>query len=170
MATNNITIKIDGLGKMQKDIANAVTGANGVYTKAMFQATAAVQSKARKNLYKGHGLQTGTLRRSIFTKVSALKGIIGVGEKYGPYVEYGTRPHTIRPKVKQALFFQSPNGTIGGQSKGGKLKTFGIYKVVHHPGTPEMPYMRPAAESSIGQINEIFKEAIQVVVRKAAGK
>jgi len=155
---SNIEIKVEGFKEMQDHINKAVSGANSTYTKAMFKATSTVQSAARKNLYVGHGLKRGTLRRSIFTKVSALKGIIGVGEKYGPYVEYGTRPHTILPTRRKALAFKD---------KGGKLI---FARSVRHPGTREIPFMRPAAEDSIGIINNIFREAIEVVVRKAAGK
>lgn len=153
---SNITITVEGLEQMKAHVDRAAKGSANIYRAAMFKATSAVQAKARRNLYKGHGLQTGTLRRSIFTKVEPLKGLIGVSEKYGPYVEFGTRPHTILPKNGKVLAFKGKNGKM-------------IFaRSVRHPGNREIPFMRPAATESIGTINNIFKEAIDTVVRIAA--
>lgn len=151
----NIRIEVEGLAEMQKHVNAGIKSAEKTYRSAMTKATSTVRTKARKNLYKGHGLKTGTLRRSIFTKVEPLKGIIGVSEKYGPYVEFGTKPHTILPRGK-ALRFKTKEGK------------WVFAKSVRHPGNREIPFMRPAAKDSVSDITQIFKEAIQIVTRRMA--
>lgn len=49
---------------------------------------------------------------------------------YAPYVEWGTRPHIIRPKNAQALWWPGAAHPV---------------KVVHHPGTPAHYVMSGAA-------------------------
>jgi len=71
-------------------------------------------------------------------------------------VEYGTSPHIIRPKNKEALAFPSSGGARSVRK--GKIRTNVKYggktintnavfaKVVHHPGTTAKPFFRPAYE------------------------
>lgn len=51
---------------------------------------------------------------------------------YGPYVEYGTRPHEIRAKDGGVLAWQGAEGPAFARS-------------VQHPGTTAHPFMAPAA-------------------------
>lgn len=48
---------------------------------------------------------------------------------YAAWVEYGTRPHIIRPNSKKALHWPGARHPVA---------------VVHHPGTRAQPYLRPA--------------------------
>jgi hypothetical protein len=57
-------------------------------------------------------------------------GIITVTAEHWAAVEYGTKPHIIRSGGDYSL-----RNRETGQSFG---------KVVHHPGTPAQPYIRPA--------------------------
>jgi hypothetical protein len=47
--------------------------------------------------------------------------------KYGEFVEFGTSPHIIRPKNKQALFWKGAEHPV---------------KLVNHPGTRPNPFIR----------------------------
>jgi len=87
--------------------------------------------------------KTTTLARSITHKIESKVAYVGSNVEYAPYVELGTRPHTIRPKEAKALHF-----TVGGKEV--------FAKVVRHPGTRAKPYLRPALEMSIPQIKRIF--------------
>lgn len=57
-------------------------------------------------------------------------GDLGAGIDYWATVEYGSRPHIIRSKGPWPLRNRETGQVFG--------------RVVHHPGTPEQPYMRPA--------------------------
>ncbi|GAA3027244.1 hypothetical protein [Streptosporangium longisporum] len=57
------------------------------------------------------------------------------GDPYPLYVEYGTRPHTIRPK--------KPGGTLHWVGADG---THHFAQEVHHPGTRAQPFIRPALD------------------------
>lgn len=57
--------------------------------------------------------------------------VIGTNLNYAQAVEFGSRPHHIRPKNAEALHFE-----VGGE------KVFATQ--VQHPGTPARPYMTPA--------------------------
>ena len=59
--------------------------------------------------------------------------------EYGKYVEFGTPPHVIKPKDKQALKFKS-----------GKKIIFS--KKVNHPGTRPNPFIRNTIQEKLGKI------------------
>ena len=72
-------------------------------------------------------VDTGRLRASIrieSRRLLSLRSVYTIGSdvSYADMVHNGTRPHTIRPRNKQALRFR-----IGGRVV--------FAKVVHHPGT-----------------------------------
>ena len=49
------------------------------------------EGNAKKNLYPGHGLDTGRLRNSISHAVDDEAAYIGTNVEYAPYVELGAR-------------------------------------------------------------------------------
>lgn len=55
---------------------------------------------------------------------------ITIKAKHWHYVEYGTQPHIIRPRVKRALWWPDAPHPVGR---------------VFHPGTRAQPFIRPAA-------------------------
>jgi hypothetical protein len=65
------------------------------------------------------------------------------------YLEYGTRPHDIRPRRRKALRFAAKGQPVRltGAPKKGSAVVFA--KVVRHPGTQPYPFMRPSAERAI---------------------
>jgi phage gpG-like protein len=74
-------------------------------------------------------VDTGHLSESItYEIVSWDEAIVGTDMDYAASVEFGSQPHTIRTRNAKVL-------TDG-------KKVFGT--VVHHPGTPAQPYLRPA--------------------------
>lgn len=109
--------------------------------------------------------QTGELRRSIkaFPTVRTEKGAQGSFGTTLPragFVEGGTEPHEIRPKVGE--------GTVGPMRKGQSRRNKGdigtrrialrwyvggdvrFARIVHHPGTTARPFMGPAAIKAEG--------------------
>ena len=82
---------------------------------------------------------------------------IGNDSPHAEYVEYGTLPHWIRPKNKQALSFPrtGSRGTTrnrGVFEYGGKKTTTKniVVKYVFHPGTAPVRYFGRAIQKVIG--------------------
>lgn len=63
--------------------------------------------------------------------------------EYAPAVEFGTPPHTIRPKTKKALAFK-----VGGQDV--------VVSQVKHPGTTAQPFMRPGMTAAKPKIRRLM--------------
>jgi hypothetical protein len=93
-----------------------------------------------------HGRPSGYLRSQIYWKLGADTVSLYVdvfspattpdGRPYGLFVEVGTRPHIIRSHGPYPL----RNARTG--------QVFG--RIVHHPGTPAQPHLRPALEDLRG--------------------
>ena len=73
-------------------------------------------------------VDTSFLRTSINSAVEDDKIVISMAE-YGKYIEFGTRPHIIRPVNGKALKFSIKGETI-------------FAKQVVHPGTLPNPFIR----------------------------
>lgn len=100
-------------------------------------------------MYSLTPVKTGALRASLFGRVvDQTKIEIGATALHGVYVEYGTRPHEIRPVRAKFLRFEI----------GGKV----IYtKLVRHPGTRAQPFVRPAAKLIRSLIPELMWREIK---------
>jgi hypothetical protein len=103
-------------------------------------------------------------------------GFINSG--YAAHVEYGTKPHIIRPRRKKVLFFASeyalaanrrqlsgtglaPRGKIrrrlSGSATNATVRRFGTLAFqyatfVKHPGTRAQPYLIPAASEALRRV------------------
>lgn len=107
-------------GRMSDDVARAVE-----------RTRIAVQNEARRRA----PVDTGRLRSSIVSRTEgggrSLGYVIGSNVNYAAAVEYGTAPHVIKPKHKQALFWPGAAHPVA---------------QVNHPGTRAQPFLRPAIE------------------------
>jgi hypothetical protein len=84
--------------------------------------------------------RTGNLGRSIHVgRVSATFAETVAEADYAGYVEFGTRPHDIRPTRKTALRFKNDQGEVV------------FAKLVHHPGTHAQPFMLPGAQRALAK-------------------
>jgi phage gpG-like protein len=87
--------------------------------------------------------RTGRLARSITRQLEKHKAIIGSNVDYAPVVELGSKPHLIQPNKAGALWWAGAKHPV---------------KVVRHPGTRPQPYLRPALEDSVKEIEKVFNE------------
>ena len=152
----NFSIKINGLDELIRN-ANKVGGDfPNRMRNAMTQSTTLIQNEARRTGQGRFKNQTGTLRRSIQKRVDgAERGVVFTDEKYAPYVEFGTRPHTITPKTGKMLAFKV----------GGKMV---FARKVNHPGSKPYPYMTPAFEESTPKVQDIYAKLGAEVVKELA--
>lgn len=87
--------------------------------------------------------KNGALQQSIrVASVSANSVVVGTDRKYAAFHQLGTKPYTIKPKVKRALFWPGAKHPV---------------KIVRHPGLPARPFfpfspsgrMMPAAQERV---------------------
>jgi HK97 gp10 family phage protein len=91
-------------------------------------------------------VDTDRLRSSItHKKVNDYLWRVGTNVGYAPHVEFGTSPHTIKPRSKQALAFVSDGQKV-------------VVKKVKHPGTKAQPFLLPAAEKNRARLIAEIKE------------
>lgn len=72
---------------------------------------------------------------------------------YAPYVEFGTKPHTILPKDKKALYWPGAAHPVG---------------KVNHPGTKPNQFMERIVAQSQEEINAQFGIALQQITAALA--
>lgn len=96
--------------------------------------------------------KTGHLQRSIRPgRVTDDFAIVEAKTPYAAAVEFGTKPHVIRPKNRKALAWAGPGGTrLSGRRRtnSGRL-TFAAK--VNHPGTRKQPYLIPGAKAAVSK-------------------
>lgn len=95
-------------------------------------------------------VKTGRLRNSIGIRVQGESVIIGpnmVEAPYAGYVEFGTRPHQIRPrKPGGSLVFKVGDKTV-------------FARVVNHPGTKAQPFVMEAFQAWVDSLGQMAAEA-----------
>lgn len=97
-------------------------------------------------------VRTGALRASITKNVRAGEAEVGPTMPYAVYVEYGTRPHVIRPVYARALRFKVEGEIV-------------FSMVVHHPGTRPQPFVRETASEVVMMlprlVEKVWMEAVE---------
>ena len=94
-------------------------------------------------------VDTGNLKSNTdWRKLRRLARRIFNNTDYALAVEFGTPPHTIRPKTKKALAFTL---TLSN----GQVKRV-IVKSVQHPGTPPQPFFRTGFTAAKAQIKRLL--------------
>lgn len=85
-----------------------------------------VAEEVEQDIKRNAPVDSGELVRSVRRRGS----IITISAPHWHFVEYGTRPHIIRPRTKQALWWPDAHHPV---------------RQVYHPGTQAQPFIRPAA-------------------------
>ena len=90
-------------------------------TPTLRNVTREIEADIKRNAPVDSGELVGSVRR---------RGtVITIDADHWHFVEYGTKPHIIRPRVKKALWWPDAHHPV---------------KKVYHPGTAAQPYIRPA--------------------------
>jgi hypothetical protein len=97
--------------------------------------------------------KTGHLGRSILPgPVSDTQAVIEVRTPYAAAVEFGSKPHVIRPKRASVLAWPSSES---GRRLSGRARTnagdMTFARKVNHPGTKAQPFMIPAAKEALAK-------------------
>ena len=106
-----------------------------------------IEARAKRNLSNNGSVKTGHLRRGITTDVGNMEVTVHTSNiKYAPGVEFGTKPHIIKPKNKKALYWKGASHPV---------------KSVRHPGSKAKPYLIPAFEKEKDTFINDLKEVIE---------
>lgn len=157
-------LRIEGLKDFKRDIEKAAREVDPLLKKAMVKSTALVKGTAKGIVIDKKIQNTGSLRRSIHDRIvmtGRLKGIVNVGERYGLFVEVGTRPHwpPVAPLEKWARLKLGKKG-IG----------YLIARKISRQGTKAQPFLMPALKRNLGKIEGIFDGVMKRIVKRMAGK
>ena len=100
--------------------------------------------------------RTGHLQQSIRVDLSNInegKAEIVADASYAPFVEFGTKPHVIKPKRRQTLRWATEEGYI-------------FAKLVRHPGSKPYPFFRKAIEEGLEEAKKEFVQAFLEKLRR----
>jgi len=132
------TCEIEGLEELERDWRDAQGALADGCTKGVKRGVTEGAAQARAShpyQDRSHALTDsiqGRLERSAArTAGGEASGVIVAGARHASFVEGGTAPHDIEAKGK-ALHWEGADGEH-------------FAKRVHHPGSPAMPFMGPAA-------------------------
>lgn len=146
----DLSVKIDGIDEFISDVRKAGVNADPLMRAALQNSASRTQTNIRQRAPH----RTGALQRSVLTAIKYPSAEVTVNEKYGRYIEEGTKAHTITPVNKKALFWK------------GALSP---YKSVRHPGTRAKPFFKPAVDATQDYIQEQFTKVTERLINIMAG-
>ena len=146
-----LTIQIPDLPAFLSDVNAANAQAQTLANSAIQNSVNYIQQKARDRAPH----KTGALQRSIMAFTEYPEGRVTVQERYGVYIELGTRAHVILPTAKKALYWKGAMHPV---------------RKVNHPGTPARPFFQPAVDESRDYVDKQFQQVIQIITDKMAGQ
>ena len=69
-----------------------------------------------------------------------------------PFLEFGTKPHVIRPRRASVLSW-TQGKRLSGRNRTGRGAGARVFaRVVHHPGTKAQPFLLPGAVEAVRQV------------------
>jgi len=143
-------IEIQGLPQLIGKLREAPSIAAPILQRAL----SASQATLAKHTVKGTvPWRTGFLTQSFRAEIST--GLLRwfPTASYAPYVEFGTKPHVILPKEKQALYWPGAQHPV---------------RKVNHPGTKANPFLERIISQSENEIDATFVKALEMITAKIA--
>jgi len=100
--------------------------------------------------------KTGLLQRRILPgAITNDHAIVKADTPYAAPVEFGSKPHIIRPKkAGGVLAWGGPRRLSGRLRTGAKPTNFARF--VHHPGSRAHPYLIPGAKKAAGGLKDLI--------------
>lgn len=131
----NVTMGLVGDKELQKQLKNICKEKVDKVKKETYTSALEVQKKAKDNLKSAKSWDTGHLANTILAEPSTDRSIVEIGPTapYGPYVEYGTKPH-----------FPPPDALEDWAKRHGFESAWPICIVIAKRGIPAKPYLLPA--------------------------
>jgi hypothetical protein len=148
-----IRVKVEGLTELIENMGATRTMVKPLIAGTLNQVATQIKYDARNIAPIAFGKLKGGISHTV--KKSSLEGIVWSKEKYGVFVERGTRPHfpPIEPlKRWSALKLGNPN------------LAWAVAKKIAREGTDAQPFMQPALDKNIFFMKKKFGELAQQLV------
>lgn len=164
---------LDGEAEFMRDVQAFTRDVQQGLETAVMHACQVGANEAKRGAFKD---QSGAMRKRIHWRMIASSLAEATGEfvspvEYSSFVEDGTKPHVIRPKMRGGSL-QGP--TRPGQSRRSdsdigthrvKLRWFEggqprFARMVNHPGTAPLPFMKPAHDAARAALRTKMNETI----------
>lgn len=133
--------------------ADAPARINAGMRGAIGRSTRFLRGLAYENINKDTGRTAGTIGSTLVGAGSSVSGHVGSNDRVARYLEYGTRPHVIRPRNARALRFVS----------GGRVV---FARAVNHPGTRPYRWLERSGEQggayAKGELSRVFTRVFGV--------
>jgi hypothetical protein len=145
-------VTIQGEDQLVTKLAQAPSIAAPILARAM----AAAQAILAKHTVKGVvPWRTGFLTQSFRAEMTAGMLRWFPTASYAPFVEFGTKPHTITARAKKALYWPGADHPV---------------RSVNHPGTKPNAFMERIIGVSQEEINTQFSTALQQITAAIAAQ
>ena len=144
------SIKIEGLSRLSKALRQSP---QTVITE-LSNAVKTSVNIIRPIMVSEAPIKSSRLRENIYASSNGLHGEVGPdlrATKYAYWVHEGTKPYTIKPKTKKALYWKGAMHPI---------------KIVHHPGIKPNRYVERTRNKINAPIRKIFENAITKIVKR----
>jgi hypothetical protein len=154
-----IDFKVSGVPELKRLLDQLALVAPAAARREVDIAALNIETRAKQNLTDEGAVDTGALRTSISSEVTTdSAGIYAVTvgtNQTGPFIEFGTSPHF--PPLEPIKEWCSRHGLP-------ESAAFPIARKIAAHGTPERPFMFPAAESERDQfISEVSASIAEAV-------
>jgi hypothetical protein len=143
-------VQIVGLDKLVANLQQAPAIAAPILQRALSASGAILAKHTVKGVVPW---RTGFLTQSFRAEVTSGMLRWFPTASYAPYVEFGTKPHTIVPKDKQALYWPGAKHPV---------------KSVNHPGTKPNQFMERIVTESQDEIDSQFVNALTQITEAIA--
>lgn len=170
--TDNFELKIENMDKLVGALNRYPFIAAPVLAKAMQDTGFVFQQNTLKN--DPVPWKTGNLLTSFRFRIGPGEARWFPRAKYAPFVEFGTKPHIIRPVRAKVLAWKRGGSAGYVTAASGRQyykKTQGTYVVaqeVRHPGTKPKPFMDAIVRKSADEITRLFGQAGDIITREIA--
>ena len=150
----SLTVEFKNPEEVQKFLLSQANGMKRVAEDAAVTLTFNAGRLAREHA-RDPGRKPRPITRRYFTSIfedvqkkgdGNVLGRIGSTDKKAPWFEFGTKPHVIKPRNAQALFWKGARHPV---------------KLVFHPGTPPYKVLAGAAEKTLQNIDRVVAESMR---------
>lgn len=137
---------LDGLrGEIAQALHEAAEETGEALVQEAFRiARARVLSRTQRPFF-GTGRYFSSLGIASRKTPGQVQGVLSTRSAIGPIIEFGSRPHLIRPRARRALFWPGGPHPV---------------KAVRHPGTPAYRVLSEAALQAGEQAEELYRKAL----------
>jgi HK97 gp10 family phage protein len=148
-----IRVKVEGLNELIENMGTTKTMVKPLIAGTLNQVATRIKYDARNTAPIAFGKLKGGISHTV--KKSSLEGIVWSKEKYGVFVERGTRPHfpPIEP-LKRWSALKLGNANLA----------WAVAKKISRVGTKAQPFMQPALDKNIHFMKRKFGELAQQLI------